>query len=214
MGNICHRLHGIVKGLERNYFPYDKSNLCENGLYILFEKGEHAHNTDRIVRIGTHNGPNQLPSRIKQHFLSRNKDRSIFRKNIGRAYLNKNYDPFLEQWNWSLTSRKNNELYSPKLDLDKQQQVEALVSDYIQNNFSFVVFRVDTKEERLKWEEKIISTVSHCEECSPAADWFGQHSPKLKIRESGLWQVNGLYKDPLNEDEFIMLSKLLKRAGQ
>ena len=38
--------------------------------------------------------------------MTENKDRSIFRKNIGRAILNKNQDPFLGQWELDLTTRK------------------------------------------------------------------------------------------------------------
>ena len=79
-------------------FPFDKKKIPLNGIYILFEKGEFAHNTNRIVRIGTHTGNNQLHSRLFQHFLNENKDRSIFRKNIGRALLNKERDTFLEKW--------------------------------------------------------------------------------------------------------------------
>jgi len=78
-------------------FPFCEDQIPLNGIYILFEKGELAHNTDRIVRIGTHTGINQLRSRLKQHFIVENKDRSIFRKNIGRALLNKNHDDFINQ---------------------------------------------------------------------------------------------------------------------
>ena len=42
---------------------------------------------DRIVRIGTHTGENQLRSRLMQHFVKENKNRSIFRKNIGRCFF-------------------------------------------------------------------------------------------------------------------------------
>jgi hypothetical protein len=58
----------------------------------------------RIVRIGTHTGANQLCSRLKQHFLNEMKDRSIFRKNIGRCLLKQANDPFLEFWELDLTS--------------------------------------------------------------------------------------------------------------
>ena len=39
------------------------------------------------MNICTHTGKNQLISRLKQHFTNMNKDRSIFRKNIGRCLL-------------------------------------------------------------------------------------------------------------------------------
>jgi len=38
--------------------------------------------------------------------VNENKDRSIFRKNIGRALLNKDNDPFIEQWNKKNLAKK------------------------------------------------------------------------------------------------------------
>ena len=208
MSEICRQLHDLFNGLPRHRFPFDELAIPHNGIYILFEKGEHAHGVDRIVRIGTHTGENQLRSRLKQHFVNENKDRSIFRKNIGRAMLQRAKDPFLQQWNWDLTTRKARERYLPLLDEEKQRQVEKAVTEYIQQNFSFVVFGVDTKEKRLKWERKIISTVSWCKECRPSPNWLGMYSPKRKIRESGLWLINGLNKERLSKQELEMLKRL------
>jgi len=95
-------------------------------MYCL-KKGELAHSVDRIVRIGTHTGENQLCSRLFQHFLTENKDRSIFRKNIGRALLNKDKDLFLEKWEIDLTTRDAKKLYSDSIDFEKQKEVESYV---------------------------------------------------------------------------------------
>jgi len=213
MSSSCHKLHELFNNIERIHFPYDEKSIFKNGVYILFENGEYAHGMDRIVRVGTHTGADQLQSRIKQHFLNKNKDRSIFRKNIGRAILYKDNDPFLKQWNWDLTTKKAKERYLPSLNVNKQQYIETLVSDYIQKNFSFVVFNVKSKEERLGWEEKIISTISLCNECRPSQNWLGLHSPKNKIQESGLWQVNGLYKESLTRSEITVLENLVKATS-
>jgi len=212
VSEICQRLHTLFNRLPRHWFPFDEKAIPRNGIYILFEKGEYAHGTDRIVRVGTHTGENQLPSRLKQHFLNENKDRSIFRKNIGRAILQRAEDPFLEQWNWDLTTRKARERYLPLLDEEKQRQVEKMVTEYIQQNFSFVVFGMGSKEERLEWEQKIISTLSWCEECRPSSHWLGLYSPKKKIRESGLWLVNELYKDPMSTKDIEILERIVKRG--
>jgi hypothetical protein len=209
MSEICHQLHHACHLLPRHRFPFEESLIPPNGIYVLFERGEQAHGAERIVRVGTHTGKGQLPSRLRQHFINENKDRSIFRKNIGRAILNKSADPFLEQWNWDLTTRKEKERLLPLLDKERQQQVEKAVTEYIQNNFTFVVFSVNDKQERLFWEEKIIATVSWCQSCRPSPNWLGQYSPKQKIRESGLWLVNGLYKQPLTDDEFEILKKII-----
>jgi len=210
MDNMCEELHFVFFKLKRFYFPFEVSQIPSNGIYILFERGEQAHGVDRIVRIGTHTGKNQLCSRLKQHFEIENKDRSIFRKNIGRALLNQNKDPFLEQWNWDLTTRKNKEIYGSLVDLGKLKRIEQEVSRYIQKSFSFVVFAVQQKEKRLSFESKIISTVSQCAECYPSSSWLGLSSPNLKIRNSGLWQVNELHKKPLSETELIEIKQFLR----
>ena len=111
MSEICNEVHHLFNELERFRFPFDVDKIPSNGIYILFEVGEQAHGIDRIVRIGTHTGNNQLRSRLQQHVVKENKDRSIFRKNIGRALLNRTKDPFMEQWEWDLTTRKAKETY-------------------------------------------------------------------------------------------------------
>lgn len=207
--STCSQLHTVFNQLPHHHFPFDEKQIPLNGIYILFENGEITHNTNRIVRVGTHNGDGRLPSRLKSHFIKENKDRSIFRKNIGRALLNKVSDPFLEQWELDMTSRETRENFQNKVDNYKQKQVEHQVTQYIQQNFWFVVFPIDKREDRLFWESRIISTVSWCNECKPSDNWLGLHSPKEKIRESGLWLVNELYKQPLSENEFNYLKDFL-----
>lgn len=209
MSQNCEKLHKLFNSLSRFNFPFDDEKIPENGVYILFEKGEKGHDVDRIVRVGTHTGINQLRSRLKQHFLNENKDRSIFRKNIGRAILNKEKDDFLCKWELDLTTRRNKERFSKEIDFNKLKEIEKKVSRYIQDNLSFVVFRVDDKEKRLEIESKIISSVSLCKNCFASKNWLGLFSTKDKIRESGLWLVNELYKEPLNKEEMEELEKFI-----
>jgi len=201
MHNICTELHHIVNSIQKYDFPFDKNKLPKNGIYILFEKRETAHEGNRIVSVGTHSGEDKLVSRLKEHFLIENKDRSIFRKNIGRAILNKKDNAFLEQWNWDLTKRTNKDKYLPLLDIEKQQRIEKEVTQYIQEHFSFVIIEEKSKDKRVKLKAKIISTVSNCMECKPSNSWLGNLSPIKKIKESGLWLVQGLYKTSLSEEE-------------
>lgn len=208
MSELCFELHSLFNGLDRYRFPFSKENIPLNGIYILFESTEKAHGADRIVRAGTHTGSNQLRSRLKQHFIDQNKDRSIFRKNIGRALLNKAKNPFLDKWELDLTTREAKLKYAHLINFDEQAIIENQVSQYIQENFSFVVFEMNNKEERLLWESRIISTVSLCSECKPSSNWLGNFSTKEKIKESGLWLVNELYKKPINQQEFEVLRKI------
>lgn len=206
----CTKIHEIASSLERHKFPFGETKIPLNGIYVLFQKGEKAHGQDRIVRVGTHTGDNQLCPRLKQHFLSENKDRSIFRKNIGRALLKKQNDAFFQFWELDLTTRKAKDDYSQQIDFDYQQKIESQVSEYIRKNFSFSVFEVASKEERLEIESKLISTVSWCDECKSSSDWLGNSSPKEKIVQSGLWLVNELYKRPCNASDLEHLSRLIE----
>ncbi len=205
MSDICALLHRSLAGCDRHYFPFDKRFIPLNGIYVLYEVNEPGHGTDRIVRIGTHTGEAQLQSRLQQHFMKENKDRSIFRKNIGRALLAKEKDPFLEDWNIDLTTRKAKERYGAKIDKEKLKAIEVKVTDYIQQSFSFVVIPIEDKDKRLSIESKLISTVSLCHSCQSSTDWLGQFSPKEKIQQSGLWLVNELYKEPMSEKDLAGL---------
>ena len=209
MSETCTVIHQWLNHLDRFSFPFDESKIPLNGVYVLFEMGESGHDSDRIVRIGTHNGENQLRSRLQQHFIKENKDRSIFRKNIGRALLSRDKNPFLEKWELDLTPSEAREQPLDSIDIETQKKTERSVTRHIQGNFSFVVFEINDKHERLDMESKIISTVSLCEECRPSSNWLGLSSPKEKIRESGLWLVNELYKEPLSEKDMADLQKLL-----
>ncbi len=116
---LCCELHEVLSHLRPFTFPVAAEQIPRNGVYVLYEQGELGHGGNRIVRVGTHTGANQLRSRLQQHFLQENKDRSIFRKNIGRALLNRDNDPFLEYWEIDLTPSKAKEQYAAVIDKDK-----------------------------------------------------------------------------------------------
>jgi hypothetical protein len=198
--SVCEGLHIWANGLPVFRYPSDLSKIPANGLYILFERGETGHGTNRIVRVGTHRGNGQLPSRLCQHFVKENKDRSIFRKNVGRALLNRDHDPFLPFWQLDLTTRRMRAKHAD-IDVKRQLEIEHAVSIYMRDAFSFVVFRMDDSADRLRLESKLISTVSICEVCQPSPQWLGLSSPVQKIREGGLWLVHGLYREPMTESE-------------
>lgn len=204
--SYCERVHKLFNSMERLKFPFNEEKIPLNGIYVLFEKGEKGHGNDRIVRVGTHTGQDQLKSRLKQHFIDENKDRSIFRKNIGRALLNKDNDDYLEKWEIDLTTKEAKGKFSKLIDLEKQKEIEKRVSKYIQENFSFVVFRIDNKDKRLELEAKLISTISLCKDCKASENWLGLNSTIEKIRESGLWLVQELYKEPLSSKDFLEIN--------
>jgi len=201
--NDCNEIHKLVHSLKRYGFviPDEKSpkssacalfeyeELPKNGIYLIFEKGERGHYGDRIVRIGTHTDEDRLADRLKEHFSTENKDRSIFRKNIGRALLKRDKDSFLEQWNLDLTSDVNKEKYPDQSYTEKKEAVEARVSQYIREAFSFCVIAMPstTKDERGSIEQFLIQTISSCKKCVASSKWLGLHSPIPSIRKSYLW---------------------------
>lgn len=209
MSQICHKIHQLFSPLPKYHFPLDLKEIPQNGIYLLFEKGELGHQGNRIVRVGTHTGNDKLRSRLREHFEKENKDRSIFRKNIGRAILNKTNNPLLAQWEIDLTTIEAKKNYLQVVDRQKLREIEKQITEYLRQNFYFTVIRVDDKEKRLLLESKIISTVSLCNECRPSDAWLGLHSPKEKIRASGLWLVNELYKQPLSEKDYEELQAII-----
>ena len=211
MSTVCAELHELLTSLSRHYFPFDASRIPLNGIYVLFEDGETAHGTDLIVRVGTHNGDDRLSKRLVEHFVQENKDRSIFRKNIGRAVLNRANDPFLAQWEIDLMSREARRVYGDSVDKAKLKEVESIVSNYIRSHFSFVVVPITTYEARNLWESLFISTVAQCRECKPSVNWLGHFSTKEEIRTSGLWNVQGLNKIPMKYAELERLRELVNK---
>lgn len=207
MRQLCSTLHDQTRAGTRFRFPFDERDIPKNGIYLLFQRGESGHDGDRIVRVGTHTGQNQLRSRLKQHFLREKKDRSIFRKNVGRCLLNRNNDPYLKIWEIDCTTTANRSKYGHLMDPRYQAEIESQISRYIQDTFSFCVIEVPLKNERLYLEARLISTLSLCNQCQPSAHWLGSYSPKVKIRESGLWQVNELYKQSLAPEDLSVVGE-------
>lgn len=209
MTEACQHLHDVLSHLPR-LKREDLAQVPKNGIYVLFEKGEAAHGGDRIVRVGTHRGQNNLPGRIREHLYKSNKDRSIFRKHVGRCLLAKANDPFLMQWELDLTAKASRVLNESKVDKDRLQEIEADVTRYMVENFSFSVLRFDQETDRRQYEECLLSTIYACPKCGPSGEWLGKHHPNSQVlRECGLWNVQSLSGEVLSHDE----AKRLVEAG-
>jgi hypothetical protein len=210
MSDICDHLHELFNSGRRFRFPFDNliNEIPKNGIYIIFEAGETYRGWDRIVRVGTHTGNNQLRSRLNQHFVKENKNTSIFRKNIGRCFLNQDHHPYASIWELDTTSKADKIKNANLIDRDFEKELEKKLSQYIQTNLSFTVFEVEKTDDRLFWESKIISTLA-ASNMGSSINWLGRHSPKEKIRKYCLWQVNELFNEQLNAIELIELNQLL-----
>jgi hypothetical protein len=185
--------------------------LPPDGIYLLVEAGEIGHGGDRIVRVGSHRASAQLPWRLREHFFTENKDRSIFWKNIGRALLRRAGDPFLSQWDLDLNSRAARTRYTGVVDVERQRDLERDVSDYIHRNIAFVVIGERDVQRRLALEGRLATTVAHCGCCHASPGWLGLHSPKEMIRATGLWQVNGLNGQSIDEHDLECIERNIVR---
>jgi len=137
-------LHMLFNALPRFDWTMIDQIPYQNGIYVMFEKGESYHSMDRIVRIGTHRAQDHLRKRLRDHFVREDADSSILRKNIGRAFLNMDSKPYLQVWE----------------EEELETKLEARISQYLRENITFICFPVDEKAERLRLEEGLIALIA------------------------------------------------------
>lgn len=197
----AHEIHRLFSSLQK----YDYSSISQipfkNGIYVMFDKYEIFEDYYRIVRIGTHTGQNNLISRLNSHFRSKNQRSSIFRKNIGRCFLNERMNPYLKNWNFDRT----NEL----VDREFEKQIENEITEYLKKHIVFICFPVEEKSLRLRLEDGIISSLNKDDNFNASKGWLGNNSSIADIKKSGLWCVHGLKKEPLNNKEFNTIKTLI-----
>lgn len=222
MSDKCKWLHEQLGQLPLLRYPFNLKNLPKNGIYFFYEDGEvsqHNQSQLRIVRIGTHKDDN-FRNRIAEHFLlNENKmnldvskspphDRSIFRKNIGRALLNRDNDKYLDVWEKDLTSKDSRKKYWHLRDIVKEKEVESAVTDVLRQKFMFRFLVIEGESLRMGQdglEGKLIATVAQCGLCKPSQGWLGNSSTVLKIKNSGLWQVQHLENDEISTNNMSVI---------
>lgn len=207
--DLCKALHILLNKLPRLDWTMINNIPFKNGIYIMFEKGQSILGMDRIVRVGTHRGHDRLITRLKDHFVKEDSDRSIFRKNIGRVLLNKAKDPYINVWELDYTKAAERDKNRYLLDEAKESKLEEQISDYLRYNVSFVCLPVETKIERLRLEEGIIALLNQTCYFKPSDNWIGLSSPISEISSSGLWNRQGLDREPLNTSEFNKIKQLV-----
>ncbi len=203
--SVSYELHQLFNSLLRVQHPFKQAQIPMNGIYIMFEEGEKYQGMDRIVRVGINISQNRLRGRIRDHFFE-NKDKSIFRKNIGQAILNRDNDEYLNIWSYN--PKMKDPPILEKADPDYQFMIEKRVSEYIRKSISFVFIPVEAKSDRLRFENAIVATLNKDPLFNPGITWLGRHSPKPEIRTSGLWLVQGLNGLPITAKEFEHIKKM------
>lgn len=203
MSEPCNLLHRWANTLPRLNAIYSAADIPKNGIYLAFEKGESGHGADRIVWVGSHISKGRFTKRLSEHLLRQNKDRSSFRKHIGRCLLAD--DPFLEQWNFKLTSCADRLKYAGRVDIQRQKEVEACVTQYIGDNMKFVVFPVKAEQKRRDLKNSLLATLNRCDGCHPSPNWLGLRHQTEIIRK-GLWNERGLSGQPLSVSDIQTLA--------
>lgn len=215
MSELCKWLHEQLEQLPIIKFPFKLEQLPRNGIYFIYEEGEiwgHGGDKARIVRVGTHKKEGNFMIRINEHFLLDElkmcfdatkpapHDRSIFRKNIGMALLNKAKDEYLKIWKIDFTTKQNRKEYGHHRDIQKEKKFEAEITGILREKFSFRFIIIDEQKKRMEVESSLIGTVARCELCKPSDNWLGNYSPKKEIKESGLWLIQHLNANEINEN--------------
>lgn len=187
-------------------------NLPVRGVYFFREPGELTSDGNlRVTRVGTHavssGSKSTLRARLRAHLGPKsgngNHRGSIFRLHVGAAIRARDN---LAIPTWGKGSVRPPELRTDAMALQAEEILERRVSDYIGN---MTILWVDVSDEpgpssqRSFIERNAISLLSGrrapIEEPSPT--WLGRQSPRVEIRESGLWNLN--YIDGDYDDGFF-----------
>jgi hypothetical protein len=227
---LCKWLHQSLDALPLFSYPFDVAALPRNGVYFFYEKGErcsHQEAKPRVVRVGTHCDGN-FRSRIAEHFLSNERkmafvedqpaphDRSIFRKHIGGALLNKARDPYLSVWKIDFTPRKTRDSKRHLRDISKEVAIEREVTQILRQKFSFRFIEIADEMQRMGnqgLERALIGTLASCRQCGPSDGCLGRYSPNVRIRESGLWLIQFLRAAPLSSAQKDIITAAIETSA-
>ena len=203
-------LHMLFNDLPRFDWTMIDQIPYRNGIYVMFEKGESYHSMDRIVRIGTHRGQDRLLKRLKYHFVSENADSSILRKNIGRAFLNMDLNPYLQVWEIDMNKSVNKRNFGHLMNKELDTKLEARISEYLRKNITFICIPVEEEAERSRLEEGLIASLNMDPSFGPSSNWLGLNSPMPEIARSGLWNRQHLHGEPLSAEELERVKQLAR----
>lgn len=205
----CADLHALLtKTRRRLTFPPPFIQLPLNGVYFIFEKGQSSHDADRIIRIGSHRGPNRLVARLWEHAMPHG--RSIFRWDLGKALIRKpgtsGIDPIpMEFWEAESNERLK-EIGGSNVEVDR---FEVQLSAYISKTFEFSVIGTADQAQGMELEKACIATVATCAHCQTMANsdlrpprgilWNKHHAgPNSQPLSASQWtELVGLASAPL-----------------
>jgi hypothetical protein len=195
-----------------------KQKWPRSGVYFFFEPGEYRLPTDvpRVVRVGTHGvsrgSKATLWNRLRTHRGANdgtgNHRGSIFRLHVGAALAMRN--PALARLTWGIGQGAN-----VKVRVE-EEALERAVSQHI-GSMSVLWLAIEDDagptSDRAYIERNLIGLlvgrtgpVDH-----PSCDWLGHSSPNIRIRTSGLWNLDFLDYSYSSEslevlDEYVLIT--------
>lgn len=196
--SLIESIYSLLEKLPMFDYSYEPKNLPKNGIYFFYEDGEKCDIngviTDRIVRVGTHQADNRFRDRIRNHYRG-DKNSSVFRTHVGSAIINRNktLSININEWMKHMTPTIND--------------IEELINEAFKEKFKFRCISVQSKDERLYIEERLITTLSHWN-FSPSNHWLGHFAERKEIRSSGLWNVQHIDgQNIMNEQDLTILKE-------
>lgn len=208
----CGRMHELIRRLEP--FTSPASVTAKDGLYFFYEQGETSDDAPdgRIVRVGNHpRAEGGLRTRLDNHYRRSvgAKNGSVFRRYIGGALLRRDDPqspcllpaPGMGHW------ERQHEPACPRC-----APYESRVTEYIVQAVRFRVLPITNREERNRFEARLVATIAACEICRPSAAWLGRFAYSEKVRESGLWNSEFVGGEPLTAEDLSRLELLVDAA--
>lgn len=144
-------------------------------------------------------------------------DRSIFRKNIGRALLNKQKDSdYLRVWDIDYTSRIKRTKDSHLRNIDKEKDIESQITSLLRKTFYFRFIPLVGQEKRMGktgMEIRLVGTVARCMLCNPSKNWLGKYSPISRIKGGKLWLSQHLDSVGITDSDQTYIWEAIERIS-
>ncbi len=203
LSDLTTDVYNLVAPLPRFDYAFVPSRLPPDGIYFFFEKGETIRvrglASERIVRVGINRSNGRFRSRIRGHYgrvsrLGGNKNGSVFRKHLGGALLRRADPNDLRLKGWL------------QQDGPTYAEVEREVSLVLRHNFTFACVRAEDADERKNLESGLIALLAQEPLGRPSPAWLGAYAASEDIPNSGLWNSQHVYSEPLTLEAFGRLS--------
>lgn len=195
---ILRNLENVLGGKRTLAECNGRMKWPEKGIYFFFDPNEYrSQSTElRVVRVGTH----MVSTGAKSIFWRRlythrgptsgygNHRGSIFRLHVGAAMIQKAKGR-IHVPTWGVGQSALKEIRNQELILEKK------VSDYIGRLLFLWINIPDSagaQSDRAYIEKNAIGLLSGSGRYVdiPSKGWLGHYSPRIEIRESGLWNLN------------------------